>query len=47
MKKLWNNATDFDRKVAKGAAIGAAVCTVMFVVSCAKCMNNAKKRGAK
>lgn len=44
MKKLWNNATDFDRKVAKGAAIGAAVCAVIFVASC---VNGAKKRGGK
>lgn len=47
MKKIlgkWNDATDFDRKVAKGAAIGSAICAVIFVAACA---NGAKKRGAK
>lgn len=47
MKKImnkWNEATEFDKKVAKGAAVGAAVCAVIFVASC---VNASKKRGGK
>lgn len=44
MRKRWNEATDFDRKVAKGAAIGSAICAVIFVASC---ISASKKRGAK